>query len=280
MIAALKRFARDRGALAGSIILGLLVLAAILAPVLAPFPGDVVDFHLERRLMPPSPGAVLGTDRMGGDILSRLLFGARTTLALTGIVVGSALLIGVPVGLVAGYYRNWISEGLMRVSDIFLAVPQVVLAIAIGQTLGPSIENVVIALSLTYWPFWARLVYAETRSMRNETFVEAAEALGASSWRVLVLHILPNIASPIIVRTAIGMGATILTAATLGFLGLGVPPPAPEWGRMVAESREYLPDAWWYSLAPGCAIFLTVLGFNLLGDGLRDLFDARTRRAA
>lgn len=276
----LRRLGRDRGALVGLTVLGLLVLAAILAPILAPYPQDVSEFHIERRLMPPSPGAILGTDRMGGDIYSRLLFGARTTLVLAFAAVGSALLIGVPIGLVAGYCRNWISDGLMRISDIFLAVPQVVMAIAIGQTLGPSVENVILALSLTYWPFWTRLVYAETRSMRNEIFVEAAEALGVPAWRVLLLHILPNIASPIIVRTTIGMGATILTAATLGFLGLGVPPPAPEWGRMIAESREYLPDAWWYSLAPGCAIFLTVLGFNLLGDGLRDGLDARTRRAA
>ncbi len=279
MTGPLKRLARDRAALVGLTVLGLLILAAILAPVLAPYPGDVADFHIERRLMPPSSAALLGTDRMGGDIFSRLLFGARATLLLSATAVGAALLIGVPVGLVAGYYRNWVSEALMRVSDIFLAVPQVVLAIAIGQTLGPSIENVILALSLTYWPFWARLVYAETRSMRNEIFIESAVALGASPWRIMVLHILPNIASPIIVRTTIGLGATILTAATLGFLGLGAPPPAPEWGRMVAESRDYLPDAWWYSLAPGGAIFLTVLGFNLLGDGLRDILDARTRRA-
>jgi peptide/nickel transport system permease protein len=216
---------------------------------------------------------------MGSDIFSRILFGARITLMLAGIAVGSALVIGVPIGLIAGYYQNWVSDALMRIAEIFLAVPQIVLAIAIAQTLGPSIENVILALSLTYWPFWARLVYAETRSMRNEVFVESAVALGASPWRVIVLHILPNIASPIIVRTSIGMGATILTAATLGFLGLGAPPPTPEWGRMIAESREFLPEAWWYALAPGIAIFLTVLGFNLFGDGLRDILDPRTRRS-
>lgn len=279
MTGLLKRFARDRAALLGLSLLGLLVLAAVLAPMLAPYPNDVVDFHIQRRLMPPSPDALLGTDRMGSDIFSRMLFGARITLMLAGIAVGSALLIGVPIGLVAGYYENWVSDALMRVAEIFLAVPQIVLAIAIAQTLGPSIENVILALSLTYWPFWARLVYAETRSMRNEVFVESAVALGASPWRVIVLHILPNIASPIIVRTSIGMGATILTAATLGFLGLGAPPPTPEWGRMIAESREYLPEAWWYALAPGIAIFLTVLGFNLFGDGLRDILDPRTRRS-
>ncbi len=274
-----KRFARDKAALLGATLLGLLIIAAIFAPWLAPYPNDVFDFHIERRLLPPGSEALMGTDRMGSDIFSRLLFGARITLMLAGIAVGSALLIGVPIGLIAGYYQSWVSDALMRVAEIFLAVPQIVLAIAIAQTLGPSIENVILALSLTYWPFWARLVYAETRSMRNEVFVESAVALGASPWRVIVLHVLPNIASPIIVRTSIGMGATILTAATLGFLGLGAPPPTPEWGRMIAESREYLPEAWWYAMAPGIAIFLTVLGFNLFGDGLRDILDPRTRRS-
>jgi peptide/nickel transport system permease protein len=279
MMALIRRFARDRAALLGACLLALLVIAAIFAPVLAPYPDDVFDFHIARRLMPPATDALFGTDRMGSDIFSRLLFGARITLMLAAIAVGSALVIGIPIGLVAGYYQSWISDALMRIAEIFLAVPQIVLAIAIAQTLGPSIENVILALSLTYWPFWARLVYAETRSMRNEVFVESAVALGASPWRVIVLHILPNIASPIIVRTSIGMGATILTAATLGFLGLGAPPPTPEWGRMIAESREYLPEAWWYALAPGIAIFLTVLGFNLFGDGLRDILDPRTRRS-
>ncbi|MGO4286905.1 ABC transporter permease [Bosea sp. UNC402CLCol] len=275
----LKRFAKDKAAFIGLSLLGLLVLAAMFAPLLAPFPNDVFDFHIANRLQPPSATALFGTDRMGSDIFSRMLFGARITLMLAGIAVGSALVIGVPIGLIAGYYQNWVSDALMRIAEIFLAVPQIVLAIAIAQTLGPSIENVILALSLTYWPFWARLVYAETRSMRNEVFVESAVALGASPWRVIVLHILPNIASPIIVRTSIGMGATILTAATLGFLGLGAPPPTPEWGRMIAESREFLPEAWWYALAPGIAIFLTVLGFNLFGDGLRDILDPRTRRS-
>jgi peptide/nickel transport system permease protein len=279
MRALLRRFARDRAALLGALLLLALIIAAIFAPVLAPYPGDVTDFHVARRLMPPATDALFGTDRMGGDIFSRLLFGARITLMLAGIAVGSALVIGVPVGLIAGYYHGFLSDALMRIAEIFLAVPQIVLAIAIAQTLGPSIQNVILALSLTYWPFWARLVYAETRSMRNEVFVESAVALGASPFRVMVLHILPNIASPIIVRTSIGMGATILTAATLGFLGLGAAPPTPEWGRMIAESREYLPEAWWYATAPGVAIFLTVLGFNLFGDGLRDILDPRTRRS-
>jgi peptide/nickel transport system permease protein len=268
----------NRTALLGLILLALLVVVVILAPWLAPHPGDVTEFHLNQRLMPPSFTALFGTDRMGSDILSRVILGARVTLLIASVAVGMGVLIGVPIGLVAGYYSNWISDALMRITDVFLAVPQIVLAIAITQTIGASTESVILALSLTYWPFWTRLVYAETRTLRNEIFIESAVALGASPWRVLVLHILPNIASSIVVRTSIGAGATIMAAATLGFLGLGTPPPAPEWGRIIAESREYLPEAWWYSFAPGIAIFATVLSFFLLGDGLRDVFDPRTRQ--
>lgn len=278
--ATLRRIAQDRAALIGILLIGLLLLAAVLAPVLSPYPEDVYEFHTENRLRPPDAANLLGTDRMGSDVLTRILFGARITLAIALIAVGTAVVVGVPIGLVAGYYVGWPSNLLMRVSDIFLAVPQIVLAIAIAQTLGPSIENVILALSITYWPFWARLVYAETRSLKNEVFIESAIALGASPARVMLLHILPNIASAIIVRTSIGMGATILTAAALGFLGLGAPPPAPEWGRMIAESREFLPEAWWYATAPGIAIFLVVMGFNLLGDGLRDILDPRIRRGS
>jgi len=255
-------------------------VAAVFAPFLAPFPGDVADFHTANRLHAPDAVNWLGTDRMGSDLLSRILFGARITITIALVAVGSAVVVGVPIGLAAGYYGGWPSNLLMRVSDIFLAVPQIVLAIAIAQTLGPSIENVILALSITYWPFWARLVFAETRSLKNEVFIESAIALGASPLRVMTLHVLPNIASAIIVRTSIGMGATILTAAALGFLGLGAPPPTPEWGRMIAESREFLPEAWWYATVPGVAIFMVVMGFNLLGDGLRDFLDPRLRRGA
>ena len=268
----------DRAASFGSAIILFLILVAVFAPWLAPYPDDVNTFHLTKRLQPPSGDHFFGTDRMGSDIFSRILFGARITITIAVIAVGVAVIIGVPIGLLAGYYGGFVGGVLMRSSDVFLAVPQIVLAIAIAQTMGPSIENVILALSLTYWPFWARLVYAETRALKNQTFVEAAIALGASDFRVMVLHILPNIASAIIVRTSIGMGATILTAAALGFLGLGAPPPTPEWGRMISEAREFLPEAWWYAAAPGLAIFLVVMGFNLLGDGLRDILDPKTRR--
>lgn len=275
----LRRLLRDRSALLGLVIIALLVLAALFAYPLATFPQDVTTYHVAHRLLPPSAINWFGTDRMGGDIYSRLLFGARLTILIAVVATTLSVLIGVPVGLVAGYYTNRFSELLMRVSDVFLAVPQIVLAIAIAQTLGPAIQNVILALSLTYWPFWARLVYAETRSLRNEVFIEAAVALGASPLRVMALHVLPSIASSLIVRTTIGMGGAILVAAALGFLGLGPPPPTPEWGRMIAESRAFLPQAWWYATAPGLAILLVVMGFNLLGDGLRDALDPRLRRS-
>jgi peptide/nickel transport system permease protein len=276
----IRKLTEDRAAMLGLVLIVLLVLVAVLAPWLSTHPGDVRDFHTALRLTPPNDANWLGTDRMGADIYSRLLFGARITITIAVVAITVAVLIGVPIGLLAGYYDGIVSDLLMRVSDIFLAVPQIVLAIAIAQTLGPSIENVILALSATYWPFWARLVFAETRSCRNEPFVEAAIALGCSPLRVMVLHILPSISSSIIVRTTIGMGGTILTAATLGFLGLGPPPPAPEWGRTIAEAREFLPMAWWYAAFPGLAIFMVVMGFNLLGDGLRDVLDPRLRRAS
>jgi peptide/nickel transport system permease protein len=275
----LRLLARDRSALLGLVLVLAVVLAAVLAPWLSTHPEAVWDMNPVNRLKPPSGEWLLGTDRMGADIYSRVLFGARITLIIAMVAVGTSLLIGVPIGLWAGWNEWWTGEALMRISDVFLAVPQVVLAIAIAQTLGPSIENVILALSVTYWPWFARLVYAEVRALKRETFIEAAIALGVAPWRIVLLHVLPNVSSPIIVRASIGMGFTILTAASLGFLGLGAPPPAPEWGRMISESREFLPEAWWYALAPGLAIFIVVMGFNLLGDGLRDVLDPRLRRA-
>lgn len=275
----LKKLAEDRIAAFGAILILVLIVTAIFAPLLSTHPEDVAEFHPAMRLMEPGAANWFGTDRMGSDIYSRILFGARITIAIAIIAVGVSVLVGVPIGLIAGYYEGIFSDLLMRISDVFLGVPQIVLAIAIAQTLGPSIENVILALSATYWPFWARLVYAETRSLKNEVFIEASIALGASPLRVMIMHVLPNISSSIIVRTTIGMGGTILTAATLGFLGLGAPAPSPEWGRMISESREFLPEAWWYATAPGIAIFLVVMGFNLFGDGLRDILDPKIRRS-
>jgi peptide/nickel transport system permease protein len=193
--------------------------------------------------------------------------------------VGVAMLIGVPLGLVAGYRGGWVSEIIMRVTDVVLAIPQLVLALALAQLMSPSIESAMLALSLTYWPFFTRIVYAETRRLSSSLFVDALRGVGAGSARIVFLHILPNALSPVIVRATIGLGFTILVAAVLGFLGMGATPPAPDWGLAISESRTYLPRAWWYATFPGLAILLTVMGFNLLGDGLRDIVDPRLRRS-
>ena len=273
-----KKFTRDRLAFTGFCIILVLLLAAVFAPVLAPYPEDTFQIHPADRLEPPSAEHLLGTDSMGRDILSRLLFGTRVTLVIAVIAVGASLLIGVPLGLVAGYFENLFSEGVMRVADIFLSIPQVILAIFLAQSFRPSIRSVILALSITYWPWFTRIVYAETRALKKRAFLEATEAVGAGSLRTIVLHVLPNVSSSIIVRSSIGMGFTILTAATLGFLGVGAQPPTPEWGVTIAESRQFLPDAWWYATFPGLAIFIVVMGFNMLGDGLRDILDPRIRR--
>jgi peptide/nickel transport system permease protein len=272
------KFSRDRLALSGAIIVICLIFVALLAGILAPYPEDVFSIHPAERLQPPSLDHLLGTDSMGRDILSRLLFGARVTLVISIIAVGASLLIGVPLGLVAGYFESWVSEIIMRIADIFLSIPQVILAIFLAQSFGPSINSVILALSITYWPWFTRIVFAETRSLKKAAFIEATEALGVSSLRTIILHIPPNVSSSIIVRSSIGMGFTILTAAALGFLGVGAQPPAPEWGVTIAESRQFLPDAWWYAAFPGIAIFIVVMGFNMLGDGLRDILDPRIRR--
>ena len=217
---ALRRLSSDRSAALGFILVAIVVLAAVLAPWISTHPEAVWDMNPVNRLKPPSRDWLFGTDRMGADIFSRVLFGARITLLIALVAVGASLLIGVPIGLWAGWSEWWIGEALMRISDVFLAVPQIVLAIAIAQTLGPSIENVILALSVTYWPWFARLVYAEVRALKRETFIEAAIALGVPPRRIVFQHVLPNVASPIIVRASIGMGFTILTAASLGFLGL------------------------------------------------------------
>jgi peptide/nickel transport system permease protein len=275
----LKKFARDLPAVAGLLIVLAVVAVALLGPWIAPHPGDAAASHLLQRLKPPSAAFPFGTDNLGRDLLSRVVLGARGALEVAVIVVAIAAGIGVPLGLVAGYRGGFLSEAIMRVTDVFLALPQLILALALAQLMTPSLETAMIALALTYWPFFARLVYAETRRLRTALFVDALRGIGAGDARILFLHILPNAVSPIIVRATIGMGFSILVAAVLGFLGMGATPPAPDWGLTIAESRNYLPGAWWYSIFPGVAILVTVLGFNLLGDGLRDLVDPRLRRS-
>ncbi len=275
----LRKLAHDVPALFGLGVILCAILIALFADQLAPFPLDAYESHVIQRLQPPSWEFPFGTDGLGRDILSRLILGTRGALLAAFSVVGATTLIGVPLGLVAGYYGGWPGELIMRVTDTFLAVPQLVLAMVLAQLLSPSLQSALTALVLTYWPFFTRIVYAETRRLKSSLFVEALQALDNSGPRILFFHILPNAAPPIIVRATIGMGFTILTAALLGFLGMGATPPDPDWGLAISESRDYLPEAWWASTFPGFAILLLVLGFNLFGDGLRDLVDPRLRRS-
>lgn len=276
---ALRHVFRDPVAAFGLLVVLFAVFVAIFAPWLAPFPEDAFESHLLQRLRPPSMEFPFGTDNLGRDILSRVILGTRNALVVAVSVVLASMLIGVPLGLAAGWKEGWMSEALMRVTDVFLAVPQLILALALGQLIAPGIGAAMVALALTYWPFFARTVFAETRRLRGALFVDALAGIGASPARILFLHVLPNAAPAILVRATIGMGFTILTAAILGFLGVGAAPPSPDWGLAVSEARQHLPEAWWFPTFPGLAILLLVLGFNLLGDGLRDAADPRLRRS-
>jgi peptide/nickel transport system permease protein len=274
----LKKFLRDIPAVLGFVIIVALLCVALVAPPLASA-ESVYDGNLMARLKPPSAEHWFGTDNLGRDIFVRVMVGSRGALVVALSVVVIAIAIGVPAGLYAGYTTGWTSELIMRVTDVFLSVPQLILALAVAQLIGKGLESAMLALALTYWPFFCRTVFAETRRVRNSLYVDALQGIGASQGRILMAHVLPNVASPVIVRATIGMGFTILTTAVLGFLGIGATPPSPDWGLAIAESREYLPDAWWAVTFPGLAILVTVLGFNLFGDGLRDLVDPRLRRS-
>lgn len=272
----IKQFLKDRLAVLGLGIILMLVFVAIFAPYLATT-SDIYDVNLSERLQSPNSKHIFGTDNQGRDIFSRVIYGTRITILIAIIAVGASLFIGVPLGLLAGYFDNWLSGLIQRISDVFLAIPQLILAIAIASALRPSIETAILALSITYWPWFSRLVYAQTRSIKVSIFIEALKAMGASNRRIIFLHILPNILTPIIVRSTIGIGYTILTAAALGFLGVGAQAPSPEWGLALSEAREFLPKAWWFALFPGLAIFTVVMAFNMFGDGLRDVIDPRLR---
>ncbi|MDR7437961.1 MAG: ABC transporter permease [Armatimonadota bacterium] len=268
------RFRQSSLSLVGAGIVAAVVAGAIFAPVLAPYPrhaGVFVDF--DHALRHPSARNWLGTDDAGRDILSRILFGARISLALGMAVLALAVAVGVPLGVVAGYFGGRVGDVIMRVTDVFLAVPPIALALAVTAALRPTLTTAMVAIAFAWWPWYTRLVYGQVLSLREQQFVEASRAVGASAWRIAFREILPNTWSPVIVKATLDMGFVILTASGLSFLGLGAQPPTPEWGTMIAEGRNYLPGAWWAATFPGLAIFLTVLGFNLLGDGLRDVFD-------
>ncbi len=273
-----RAFARSASSMAGlAIVLAFLVVTAI-GPWIVPYPEDARGaVHLERKLQPPSAAHWFGTDEVGNDVYTRVILGARVSLQIGLIITVVAALIGVPLGIVAGYVGGGLGELIMRVTDVFLSVPALILALAVVGALGPGIVNAMVALSLVWWPGYVRLVQGKTLALRQETYVEAARAVGTGRLRIVFVHILPNCVSPIVVKVSMDMGMAILAAASLGFIGLGAQPPHPEWGAMISHGRNYLPTWWWYSAFPGLAIYLTVLGFNLLGDGLRDLLDPKSR---
>ena len=269
-----RTFARNRLALLGLLIVVALVGVAAFAPWLAPYPPDVGDL-MTTRLLPPSAAHWLGTDDQGRDIGSRILHGARITLFVVGLVALLAAPLGLLVGTAAGYLGGWVDAALMRITDIALAFPRLILAMAFVAALGPGIENAVLAIALTAWPPYARLARAETLALRNADFIAAVQLLGASRWRIVTRHLMPLALPSVMVRVSLDMAGIILTAAGLGFLGLGAQPPLPEWGAMIAAGRAYVLDQWWVAAGPGLAIFLVSLAFNLLGDGLRDALDPK-----
>ena len=256
-----------------------MLICAILAPFIAPYPNQGKGRNnVEARLSEPSTEYLLGTDELGRDVLSRIIYGARPAMMASLIVVASAVIIGTPLGAIAGYYGGWIDEIIMRITDLFLAFPSLLLAMAIVSLAGPNLINAVIALVASWWPWYTRLVRSTTRSLREQYFVEVARSIGVSDPVIIIRHIIPNTVTPILVLATVDIGTVILATTSLAFLGLGTQAPNADWGLMIEQGRQFLRQAWWYSMFPGMAIFLTVLAFNLLGDTLRDIFDPRQYR--
>ncbi|MFO1176204.1 MAG: nickel transporter permease [Paracoccaceae bacterium] len=269
------RLGRNRLAMIGLAITVILVLMSIFAPVIAPH--DPITQNLSERFIPPgTPGHWLGTDDFGRDIWSRILFGSRITLYIVLLVILTAPVAGLVIGTVAGYFGGWTDRVLMRITDIFLAFPKLILALALVAVLGPGMENAVLAIALTSWPPYARVARAETLTVRNSDYIAAVRLQGAGAARIIWGHVMPMCLPSVIIRVTLDMAGVILTAAGLGFLGLGVQPPLPEWGLMISAGRKFLFEQWWVATMPGLAIFIVSLGFNLLGDGLRDVLDPRS----
>jgi peptide/nickel transport system permease protein len=261
-----------------SVILALTVIA-VFAPLIAPYDPLLGGNLRTERLLPPSWDHLMGTDDLARDIFSRIVYGTRLTLLVVVLVAVIATPIGLLAGTTAGYFGGWVDVVLMRITDIFLAFPRLILALAFVSALGPGIENAIIAIAITSWPPYARLARAETLTIREADFISAIRLQGASSARILWGHITPLCMSSVIVRVTLDMAGIILTAAGLGFLGLGAQPPQPEWGAMIAGGRRFIIDQWWVAAMPGLAIFIVSLGFNLLGDGLRDVLDPKDRKS-
>ncbi|MFA6669975.1 MAG: nickel transporter permease [Bacillota bacterium] len=257
----------------------LLILIALVAPYIVPYPEHIeTETNPEDKLLLPSGDYFFGTDELGRDVFSRVLYGTRISLQTAIVAVGLALLIGIPLGAIAGATGGIVDEIIMRITDIFLSFPPLLLAIAIAAFLGPSLENAMLAIAVSWWPWYTRLIRGQAVSIRERQFVKAARAIGTPPMKIVFGHIVPNCIAPVIVQASMDIGGVILTIASLSFLGLGAQPPTPEWGLMVSTSRNYFLNAWWYSIFPGLAIFVTVLVFNLLGDGLREILDPKTRK--
>ncbi|HEX2283150.1 MAG TPA: nickel transporter permease [Thermomicrobiales bacterium] len=278
LLRAIRKFRQSPLSVVGLVIVAFLAVVATIGPFLVPYPEDATGaVHIADRLLPPSADHWFGTDHVGRDVFSRLVVGARVSLVAGITVIVIAVAIGTLLGAIAGFAGGWLENAIMRVTDVFLTIPDLILAMAFAAALGPGLLNVMIAVSLVWWPGYCRLVRANVVSLRNAQFAEAATSLGSSNARVLFRHILPNAFPSILVKGSMDIGFAVLTTASLGFIGLGTQPPTPDWGQMVSEGRAYLRDAWWYSTFPGLAILLTVLAANLLGDGIRDVLDPRSR---
>lgn len=269
---------KNKMALVGLGILVILVLLALFADVIADYDTVVIKQNLANRLKGPSAEHWLGTDEFGRDIFARLVHGARVSLKVGIIAVGISIILGGILGALAGFYGGRIDNIIMRIMDVFLAVPSILLAIAIVSALGPSIINLMVAISISSVPRYARIVRASVLSIRDQEFVEAARAIGANNTRIIFRHIIPNSLAPVIVQGTLGVASAILSTAGLSFIGLGIQPPAPEWGSMLSGGRQYLRYAWWVTTFPGVAIMITILSLNLLGDGLRDALDPRLKQ--
>jgi peptide/nickel transport system permease protein len=273
----LRRILRNPTTVIGLAIIGCWLLLALAAPVAAP--QSPTATAMASRLQPPSAGHLFGTDQYGRDILSRVIWGARISLPIGLVSVGISVLVGVPLGAAAGYFGGRLEQVIMRIMDMLMAFPSLLLAIAISATLGPGLTGAMVAVGVVGIPDFCRLMHGQTLSIRKREFVEAAGALGSTDRHIISRHILPNCLSPLVVRATLGLGFAVLSAASLSFLGLGVRPPVPEWGAMIAEGREFIISGqWWVFTFPGLAILTTVLSLNLMGDGLRDFLDPRSAR--
>jgi peptide/nickel transport system permease protein len=275
----LRVIARDPLALISTIVIILFVLIAIFAGQIAPYPKQGAgESHADTPMYAPSNEYPFGTDRQGRDMLSRVIMGTQPALLIPMIVVVLAVLVGAPLGAIAGYKGGWIDEVIMRVTDLFLAFPSLLLAMIIAAVLGRGMQNAALALAISWWPWYTRLVRGVAAGLRERYFVEAARSIGVRDSVIIIRHILPNCISPILVQATIDFGTVILAMGGLAFIGLGTQPPAPDWGLMVSEGRTFILKQWWLSTYPGSAIFIVVLAFNLLGDTLRDIFDPRQYR--